>query len=185
MYCYPTDPAQLDRSAAQSRQEFEQEQPAEALEMLFMQGMPAWKRAIDLVGATVGLILLAPLFVILAAAIKLISPGPVLFRQWRRGRGGQPFVMYKFRTMIVDAESLKAKLLALQRARWPGVQNETRSARDAAGTISAEDQHRRAAAIVERANGRNVAGRSAAVALQRGGRLPIVAALRGWMPRRD
>ena len=102
----------MDRSAAQSRQGFEQEQPAEALEMLFTQGMPIWKRAIDLVGATAGLIVLVPLFVILAAAIKLVSPGPVMFKQWRRGRGGQPFVMYKFRTMIVDAESLKEKLRA-------------------------------------------------------------------------
>jgi lipopolysaccharide/colanic/teichoic acid biosynthesis glycosyltransferase len=64
----------------------------------------AGKRALDLVGAAVALLLLAPLMLALALVIRLDSPGPVLFRQRRLGRGGRPFVLFKFRTMVVDAE---------------------------------------------------------------------------------
>ena len=59
------------------------------------------KRAIDAVGASIALILLSPLFLFIALAVKLDSPGPVLFRQTRLGRGGLPFVALKFRTMRV------------------------------------------------------------------------------------
>ncbi|MEW6642053.1 MAG: sugar transferase [Pseudomonadota bacterium] len=59
----------------------------------------AFKRALDLAGATIGLVLLAPLFVIIAIAIRLETPGPALFRQIRVGRGGRPFRIYKFRSM--------------------------------------------------------------------------------------
>ncbi|MGH2797324.1 MAG: exopolysaccharide biosynthesis polyprenyl glycosylphosphotransferase, partial [Thermoleophilaceae bacterium] len=73
------------------------------------------KRAMDLAGATAGLLLTAPLWVPIAAAIKLDSPGPVLFRQRRIGRGGRPFELVKFRTMSVDAEDRRAALLAESR----------------------------------------------------------------------
>jgi lipopolysaccharide/colanic/teichoic acid biosynthesis glycosyltransferase len=63
------------------------------------------KRAIDLVGATVGLLLLAPLMLLIGVLIKLDSRGPALFRQKRLGYRGQPFWMLKFRTMTVDAEA--------------------------------------------------------------------------------
>jgi len=66
----------------------------------------ACKRAIDVVGALVGLILLSPLFLVIAVAIKLSSPGPVFFRQWRPGLGGRQFRMFKFRTMRTDAEEV-------------------------------------------------------------------------------
>jgi lipopolysaccharide/colanic/teichoic acid biosynthesis glycosyltransferase len=62
------------------------------------------KRCVDLAGASVGLLLLAPVMLAIALLIRLESPGPALFRQWRRGRGGRPFRMLKFRTMVVDAE---------------------------------------------------------------------------------
>ena len=61
------------------------------------------KRAFDIVAAVLGLVLLAPLFVLVAAWIKLDSPGPVFFRQERIGRGGTPFRIHKFRTMRVEA----------------------------------------------------------------------------------
>jgi lipopolysaccharide/colanic/teichoic acid biosynthesis glycosyltransferase len=64
----------------------------------------ALKRAIDLTGALTGLALLWPILLILAVLIRLDSPGPALFRQVRRGRGGRPFRLLKFRTMVVDAE---------------------------------------------------------------------------------
>jgi lipopolysaccharide/colanic/teichoic acid biosynthesis glycosyltransferase len=63
----------------------------------------AGKRAFDVVAAAVGLVLLAPLFLAVAAWIRLDSPGPVFFRQERVGRGGRPFRIHKFRTMRVEA----------------------------------------------------------------------------------
>jgi lipopolysaccharide/colanic/teichoic acid biosynthesis glycosyltransferase len=62
------------------------------------------KRLFDLVGATLGLLLLAPLLLGVALAIKLDSRGPVFFRQQRVGRHGQPFRIHKFRTMAVHEE---------------------------------------------------------------------------------
>ena len=64
------------------------------------------KRVLDVVVATCGLVLLAPLLLFTALAIKLDSPGPVLFRQLRVGRHGRTFRIHKFRTMIRDAPTL-------------------------------------------------------------------------------
>lgn len=63
------------------------------------------KRALDLTGAALGLLLLAPLLGALALLIRLREGGPVLYRQERVGWGGRPFTMLKFRTMIPDAEA--------------------------------------------------------------------------------
>ena len=68
------------------------------------------KRAIDVVGAAAGLVLLSPLMLIVAFVVKLDSRGPVLFRQVRMGHGGRTFRFLKFRTMSVDAESRVAEL---------------------------------------------------------------------------
>jgi len=64
----------------------------------------ALKRAMDIVGATVGLILLSPLMLLIALLIKLDSPGPVFYVQERMGLDGRPFLMLKFRSMRADAE---------------------------------------------------------------------------------
>jgi lipopolysaccharide/colanic/teichoic acid biosynthesis glycosyltransferase len=64
----------------------------------------ALKRAMDLAGALVGMLLLAPVMLGIVLLIRLDSPGPVLFRQLRRGRHGRLFQVLKFRTMVVDAE---------------------------------------------------------------------------------
>jgi lipopolysaccharide/colanic/teichoic acid biosynthesis glycosyltransferase len=61
------------------------------------------KRLFDVVAAAGGLAVTAPLFLLIAAAIKLDSPGPVLFRQQRLGRDFRPFQIFKFRTMVYDA----------------------------------------------------------------------------------
>jgi lipopolysaccharide/colanic/teichoic acid biosynthesis glycosyltransferase len=61
------------------------------------------KRLFDLLGAAVALLLLSPLLLVLAALIKLDTPGPVFFRQQRVGRFGRPFRIHKFRTMVMDA----------------------------------------------------------------------------------
>jgi exopolysaccharide biosynthesis polyprenyl glycosylphosphotransferase len=63
------------------------------------------KRAIDVVLALAGIILLSPLFVLAALLIKLSSPGPVIFRQVRCGLNGRTFTFYKFRSMVEDAEA--------------------------------------------------------------------------------
>jgi exopolysaccharide biosynthesis polyprenyl glycosylphosphotransferase len=68
------------------------------------------KRALDVAGALLLGILLCPLLVAIAVAIKLTSRGPVLFRQQRVGRDGRQFPMLKFRTMVVDAEARKTEL---------------------------------------------------------------------------
>jgi exopolysaccharide biosynthesis polyprenyl glycosylphosphotransferase len=68
------------------------------------------KRTFDLVGAALGALLFAPLMAMIAIAIKLDSPGPVLFRQTRVGRGGEPFLVLKFRSMIDGADVLKDSL---------------------------------------------------------------------------
>lgn len=61
------------------------------------------KRGLDVVSATLGLAVLAPLFGLIAALVKFDSEGPVFFRQERIGRGFRPFTIYKFRTMVKDA----------------------------------------------------------------------------------
>ena len=71
-----------------------------------------FKRAIDFAGAAFGLLLLGPLMLGIALAVRFSSPGPVLFRQLRLGRGGQPFYVLKFRTMVPDAERRLAELEA-------------------------------------------------------------------------
>lgn len=68
------------------------------------------RRCIDVVLALVLMILLLPVFLAIATAIKLTSPGPVLFKQLRCGLRGRPFTFLKFRSMRLDAEALKAAL---------------------------------------------------------------------------
>jgi exopolysaccharide biosynthesis polyprenyl glycosylphosphotransferase len=68
------------------------------------------KRGLDVVGSALGLVALAPFFALMALAIKLDSPGPVFFRQVRIGRDGRQFRIFKFRTMVSDAEQLKDAL---------------------------------------------------------------------------
>jgi len=72
----------------------------------------AAKRAIDILGSLFGMLLLSPVFVAIALAVKLTSPGPVIFSQTRVGRYGRHFRFYKFRSMRVDAEARKAELLS-------------------------------------------------------------------------
>ena len=71
---------------------------------------PVWKRAIDIFGSSIGLILLSPVFLITSIAVWMSSPGPIFFRQLREGKDGKKFHIYKFRTMCNDAESLKSAL---------------------------------------------------------------------------
>ena len=79
------------------------------------------KMLMDFFGALVLLVLLIviPVIPLIALVIKLTSPGPVLFRQQRSGLNGAPFTLYKFRTMVTNAEQFKHELEAMNEMRGP------------------------------------------------------------------
>ena len=74
------------------------------------------KRVFDVAGASAALLVAAPLMIVIALAIRLSSPGPILFRQLRVGRGSEPFRIFKFRTMVADADAQKEGLRSLNEA---------------------------------------------------------------------
>lgn len=94
-------------------------EPVRPMELFFVSPLPRWKRALDIVGAAVGGTLLLPLLAATALAIRIGSPGPVIFAQPRTGRGGRKFTMYKFRTMVPDAEAQKQTLMAMNEQDGP------------------------------------------------------------------
>jgi exopolysaccharide biosynthesis polyprenyl glycosylphosphotransferase len=71
------------------------------------------KRSFDLVGATLGLLLISPILFACAVAVRLSSRGPIIYRSWRPGIGRQPFACLKFRTMRVDLDLTEDQLEAL------------------------------------------------------------------------
>ncbi len=77
------------------------------------------KQFIDVMGALLLLVFALPLFFLAAILIKLTSPGPVFFRQKRAGLNGKPFMMYKFRSMVSNAEQLKQELASLNEMSGP------------------------------------------------------------------
>jgi exopolysaccharide biosynthesis polyprenyl glycosylphosphotransferase len=79
----------------------------------------ALKRLLDVGASSVALALLSPLMVVVALLIKFTSRGDILFKQQRVGRHGRPFNMLKFRSMVSNAEELKAKLMALNEQAGP------------------------------------------------------------------
>ena len=104
-----------------------------------------FKRAMDIAALGVGLVVLSPLFALVALAIKLDSPGPVLFRQMRMGEGDRPFRIFKFRTMAADADEPKHEVAHLNKharrrrprcSRSPTTRASPASAASCAGTRS-------------------------------------------------
>ncbi|MFH1690540.1 MAG: sugar transferase [Candidatus Eisenbacteria bacterium] len=77
------------------------------------------KRPLDVLASLVGLLLLSPLFIVLAIMVRLDSRGPVFFRQMRVGKDGREFEFYKFRSMVQDAEAMKNKLMHLNELEGP------------------------------------------------------------------
>jgi lipopolysaccharide/colanic/teichoic acid biosynthesis glycosyltransferase len=78
------------------------------------------KRAIDIVLSLAGLVVLAPVFVLIAVAVKLDSKGPAIYRQKRlAGRGGKPIFMIKFRSMVADADNLRENIPAINKKDGP------------------------------------------------------------------
>ena len=88
-------------------------------EVGFGRGALLIKRGMDVVGAVIGLTLGAPLLALIALAIRLDSPGPIVFRQTRVGRGGRHFEMYKFRSMREGAEEELERLRELSESDGP------------------------------------------------------------------
>ena len=78
--------------------------------------MPIWKRALDIVGATLLLVLLLPALLVITLAIVIDSRGGPLYRHTRVGRGGHYFTCWKFRSMRVDADQLRGRLMAQNEA---------------------------------------------------------------------
>lgn len=77
------------------------------------------KRSIDLVIATLVLAAALPVIAAVSIAVKLDSPGPIFVRQLRIGKGLNPFHLYKFRSMVLDAEALKGQVESQNDAAWP------------------------------------------------------------------
>jgi exopolysaccharide biosynthesis polyprenyl glycosylphosphotransferase len=73
------------------------------------------KRAIDIVGSSLAILLLSPLLLLISLAVKISSPGPILFKQRRMGRGGRPFVCLKFRSMTADNDQ------SIHKRYWEGL----------------------------------------------------------------
>jgi lipopolysaccharide/colanic/teichoic acid biosynthesis glycosyltransferase len=120
VYSYPTESFNSEGEVITMRVgDPQHERPIRAMEPFFFRRMPAWKRAVDLLGAAVAMILFSPFFLVAAVLVKLTSPGPVFFRQRRAGLGGKPFTMYKFRTMVDGAERQQKMLLALNEQEGP------------------------------------------------------------------
>ena len=112
------------------------------------------KRCFDVIGATFGLIVLSPVFLAAAIAIKVDTRGPVFFRQVRMGEDERTFRIFKFRTMVVDAETRKAEVAHLnmhQGGRSAHVQGAGGSARDPRRGVPPPLADRRAPAADQRA----------------------------------
>ncbi len=118
------------------------------------------KRQLDIVASAIGLLLLSPLFALLALAIKLDSKGPVFFRQVRMGARDQTFRIVKFRTMTADADERKPEIAHLNKhahgggdARMFKIEDDPQ--RHPGRPLVPSHLHRRAATVLERAEGRD------------------------------
>ncbi len=109
------------------------------------------KRLVDIVVSLFGMLLLAPVFLLIAVAIRRDSPGPVFYRGPRLGRAGKLFRILKFRTMYEDGSQLPGAT-----RHRPG-----RSARHPARALAAPDQAQRAAPALQRSKRRDEPGRAA------------------------
>ena len=104
------------------------------------------RRSVELVLAGLLLVLLSPVLLAIAIAVKLDSPGPVLFRQLRCGLHGRPFTFLKFRTMRIDAEALKPLLAPFNEMDGPAFKMTNDPRVTPFGRLPAPHQPRRTAA---------------------------------------
>lgn len=112
-------PDVFELSLARPKFELHAETPVVSLKVVQDDHRLLVKRCMDVIGAVVGMIFFGPLMFAIAAAIRLTSPGPVIFAQERPGFRKRRFLMYKFRTMVADAEKLQASLESSNEAQGP------------------------------------------------------------------
>jgi len=108
IYSYPSSLKKSDvhqKDLKESQAPFHTGKSIRRLEILFARPIPIWKRLVDFFGALLFMILLSPLFLLIALFIKIVSPGPVFYRQERIGYLGRPFTFWKFRTMHVNNDA--------------------------------------------------------------------------------
>lgn len=110
VFVYPEDPTSRRDRAPEVEQEPVDENVSASIETLLAQPSPTWKRAIDIMGAMVGLVLSLPLMFVAGVAIKLSSRGPIFYSQLREGFGGRRFRIYKLRTMQLGADENQSAL---------------------------------------------------------------------------
>ncbi len=119
VYPHRSRPRQEEFSQEELEQETTEVAGETSGEFFFAQAMPRWKRAIDVFGSVVGLLISSPLILCSAAAVKFTSYGPVFFRQEREGLGGKRFLIWKLRTMANGAEQKQHELRALSHQDGP------------------------------------------------------------------
>lgn len=90
-----------------------------SMQSLFCLPTPWGKRAFDIMTAVMGLILLFPILLMSSLLIVCFTDGPIFYKQRRTGLGGRPFDIYKFRTMVVDAEQQQSSLMHLNEQDGP------------------------------------------------------------------
>lgn len=109
----PVDGSREDLATVEAREERAMlALPREARDLteLFEEPLPRYRRVVDVVAASAALAVLSPVLVAAALAVRVTSPGPVIYSQWRAGRGGRPFRFYKIRSMYLDADDRKTGL---------------------------------------------------------------------------
>jgi len=106
---YP-DEAQRREGAPQHDAVSPEKPVPHSIDTFLIQPIPLSKRAMDVLVAAIGLVLTAPLLLLIMATIKLTSPGPAVYSQLREGLGGRRFRIYKLRTMRLNAEQLQSAL---------------------------------------------------------------------------
>ena len=118
---------------------------------------PTWqfaaKRAVDVLGAAIGLLIAAPILLLAWIAIRLEDGGPALYRQVRIGLNERPFVVYKLRTMALDADSGVDSGADQRTHRWSSLQGGSRSAGYQSRRRRARTEHRRASSALQRIHG--------------------------------
>lgn len=131
VFCYPDDAIDnefaidFESGVAETDQQQDAHLPRNGVDtksfsrISFAKKIAPWKRGMDIIFASCGLLALLPVMIVAAVLIKLTSRGPIVFSQLREGIDGKPIRIYKFRTMIQNAESLRKNLAPLSEQDGP------------------------------------------------------------------
>ncbi len=121
VYEYPSRDGDENEALEENREResADSDHPRQPLETLFAKKLSPGKRLIDIGVSSVAILAVLPVILLAALAVKLTSPGPIFFAQQRDGLAGRRFWIYKFRTMVVNAEGIKAQLRAMSEQDGP------------------------------------------------------------------